>query len=386
METISPNLLTFLVNALWQVALVAGIAMLACRVMRQGPASHRHAVWVAALIAAVLLPLASVRPRRQSTPFPVAVSYAPAAVQSSSVTAGLAPRAPASERRIVPFPQAAATLLWAAYLIFLLMRLGRFARVWLRTVQVYRISAMPVVPPQIERVWQRCREVFSLRNVELRSSAHIPSPVTTGAWRKTVILPDTLLAETSENILTTAIGHEMAHIARHDFALSLLYEFLYMPVSFHPAAWIIRRGIERTREMACDELVTRKLLDPGLYAESMIHIAAIMTGLRHPGYTLGVFDGDVLEERIRRLLERRVSNIKRARLLFVTGLSALAVCVVIASGLAVIARAQSASQTEMKLAGDAYNHGDFKSAVDISKPPYAWTPPASNRSCFWPTR
>jgi hypothetical protein len=66
MKTISPNLLTFLVNALWQVALVAGIAMLACRVMRQGPASHRHAVWVAALIAAVLLPLASVRPRAQS--------------------------------------------------------------------------------------------------------------------------------------------------------------------------------------------------------------------------------------------------------------------------------------------------------------------------------
>lgn len=317
METISPHLLTFLVNALWQVALVAVIAMLACRVMRQGPASHRHAVWVAALFAAVLLPLASVRPRRQSAPLPVVVSYAPtppASIEPPMRTALPRPAA-ASERWTVPFLQTAATLLLAAYLIFLSLRLAHFGRAWLRTVQLYRTSGVPVVPPQIQRVWERCRAVFSLASVELRSSARIPSPITTGALRNTVILPDALLAETSENILTTAIGHEMAHIARHDFALSLLYELLYLPVAFHPAAWIIRRGIERTRELACDELVTRKLLDPAVYAESMIHIAATMTGLRRPGYTLGVFDGDVIEERIRRLLQRRAAKLKRARLL-----------------------------------------------------------------------
>src|ERR1039457_6610788 len=52
METISRSLLTFLLNSLWQIPLAALVAALACRMLRRGPASHRHAVWVAALIAA----------------------------------------------------------------------------------------------------------------------------------------------------------------------------------------------------------------------------------------------------------------------------------------------------------------------------------------------
>ena len=82
METISRSLLTFLLNSLWQIPLATAVAALACRFMRNGPAGHRHAVWVAALIAAVLLPLASIRPR-QSAPLPVAVSYAPTPAASA---------------------------------------------------------------------------------------------------------------------------------------------------------------------------------------------------------------------------------------------------------------------------------------------------------------
>src|SRR5664280_1307770 len=69
METISRSLLTFLLNSLWQIPLAALVAALACHAMRRGPARHRHLVWVAALVAAVLLPLASVR-TGQSTPGP----------------------------------------------------------------------------------------------------------------------------------------------------------------------------------------------------------------------------------------------------------------------------------------------------------------------------
>src|ERR1035441_1337559 len=112
-----------------------------------------------------------------------------------------------------------------------------------------------------------------------------------------------MLSETSEEVLTTAIGHEMAHIARHDFAFNILYELLYLPISFHPAAMWIHREIDRTREMACDELVTARLLDPRAYAQSIMSIANGMCALPGPGYSLGIFDGNILEQRIRRLLE-----------------------------------------------------------------------------------
>src|SRR5690349_16279841 len=61
METISRSLVTFLLNSLWQIPLVAAVAWLGCRALRRSPASHLHAVWVAALAAAILLPLASLR-------------------------------------------------------------------------------------------------------------------------------------------------------------------------------------------------------------------------------------------------------------------------------------------------------------------------------------
>ncbi|MBZ5577756.1 MAG: hypothetical protein LAP40_14440 [Acidobacteriia bacterium] len=182
----------------------------------------------------------------------------------------------------------------------------------------------------------------------------------------TIILPESLRDEPSEEVLTTAIGHEMAHIARRDFAWNLLYELLYMPVSFHPAAWLIHRHIERTREIACDELVTSRLLDAGVYARSIVRIATAMTALPRPGYTLGVFDGDILEERIRRLLERPAANLKRARLLLAGGLSALALCAVAASSLALLARAQGPAEGILQQAQAALRSGDSKRAAELS--------------------
>src|SRR5438045_1493376 len=106
METIRPDLLTFLLNALWQVPLAAAVAALVCRVMRDGPASHRHAVWVAALIAAVWLPAASVRPHRESAPLRIDPAYfaAPAMPAVPVAAPARVHPAPAYGTRVVAFP------------------------------------------------------------------------------------------------------------------------------------------------------------------------------------------------------------------------------------------------------------------------------------------
>ena len=368
METISRYLLTFLLNSLWQVPLVAAVAVLASRLMLNGPARYRHALWVTALLAAILLPVASVRKSEQSTTVRITVSYASPAVTlapSASSEAAPAParRPQAPKTWAVTFGPTTGAVLMGIYLLCLAFRFGKLVWAWMRSIQIRPTASPHSTPLALEKVWERGLKAFDLSGVELLSSPIVSSPVMTGVWHKTIILPEFLFAETSEDVLTTAIGHEMAHIARHDFALNLLYELLYLAVSFHPAAWIIRREIERTREMACDELVIRQLMDPGAYARSIMSIAVAMVGLPNPGCTLGVFDGDILEERLRRLAAQPAANLKRARLLLATGLSALALCVVIASGLVLTARAQSGAHSEMKQAGDAYNSDDFKSAV-----------------------
>jgi TonB family protein len=365
METISRSLLTFLLNSLWQIPVAAAVAALACRFMRNGPASHRHAVWVAALVASILLPLASMRPGAPTPTPQFAASLADGAAGNAAVRHPArtpAAPSPAPASRTVSFAATTATILLGAYFLFVLFRLARLGWASMRTVQIRSAAQHPAIPLVLDRVWMRCQEAFGLRNVELLVSAQVSGPVTAGS---AIILPESLLVEPSEDVLITAIGHEMAHIARRDFACNLCYELLLAPIAFHPAVRLIQREIERTREMACDELVTHRLIDAGAYARSILSIANGMMALPRPGYTLGVFDGDILEERIRRLIERPAANLKRARLLLASGLAALVLCAVVASTLALTALAQGGAHAILKQGEAAYNLGKYKEAAEL---------------------
>jgi len=247
--------------------------------------------------------------------------------------------------------------LLGAYGMFLAFHGIRFVRGLYRAFEIRRDAApggMPALP-------QRCEAAFSTAGVRLLRSADVKGPV---ALHRAIILPDAMFAESREDVLATAVGHEMAHVARHDFLLKLLYELLYLPISFHPAAVFIHRGIENNREMACDELVTRHLLEPAVYARSIVTIAGATLPVQEPGYVLGVFDGDILEERIRSLMERRGGDLHRARVALAGGLSALAACLVFAGGLAVSGYAQSAAQSEMQAAREAFNQRNFAGAAE----------------------
>lgn len=368
MDTISRTLLTFLLNSLWQIPLTAAVAALACRFMRTSPAGYRHSVWVAALVAAILLPVASIRAvKPANTPqFTVAFPAPDASLAKSPQSLPTQPprHSPQPNSATISFTETWTAILLGAYALFVLVRLTRLIRAAVRTQRIRRAAHRAAMPELIKRVSIRCQQAFGLTGVKLLFSAQVSGPVTAAG---AIILPQSLLIEVPEDMLTAAIGHEMAHIARHDFAANLLYELLILPIGFHPAARLIRNAIARTREMACDELVTRRLIDATVYARSIMTIAAAMTALPQPGYTLGVFDGDILEERIRSLIERPVErlapNLKRARLVLVTGLSVLALCVVVASGLALTAGAQSDSDNFMKHAEGAFHRGDYKQAA-----------------------
>src|SRR5262249_20857456 len=153
----------------------------------------------------------------------------------AALPATTSPALPRTSTRTIEFPLSAATALTAAFALFLLYRLIRLALIWHRTTQIRNDGRSPVVPTPLDIVWKRCLDAFQLHDVELLASSGLPSPVTMGEFRKTIVLPDSVVAESSEEVLTTAIGHEMAHLSRHDFALNLIYEIFSLPISFHPA-------------------------------------------------------------------------------------------------------------------------------------------------------
>ncbi|HTF65799.1 MAG TPA: M56 family metallopeptidase [Edaphobacter sp.] len=366
MEIISRSLLTFLLNSLWQIPLAAGVGALICWLMRNGPARNRYALWVAALAIAVTLPLASIisKERPPTKPFAVllpqpdvAIATPAPQVHSASSTRALSP---APIPRTISLTETAARLLLDAYLLLIFLRLFGLVFAAVRTIQIRRTAQPLTLSEQLECVYRRCMETFNLTGVRLLFSATIRGPVTVG---HAIILPESLLTETTEDILVTAVGHEMAHIARRDFLFNVLFELLCVPVSVQPAIWLIRRGIQNAREMACDELVTEKLLGARTYARALLRMATAMTAVSLAGYSLGVFDGGALEDRIRRLLERRPAHCKGSRLLLVTGFSALALCAVMASGMALTARTQGFA-TGVITQGEAANkRGDYQEAV-----------------------
>ena len=86
---LSPDTVTLMLDAAWRVSLVLGAAWLATRTLGRRPAALRHAVWAAALVAALAVPmLAGVVPSWRlailPAPAPVAaVTPAPPVVPAS---------------------------------------------------------------------------------------------------------------------------------------------------------------------------------------------------------------------------------------------------------------------------------------------------------------
>jgi len=66
MNPMNEIVVTYVTNALWMTCVIAAVTVLLSRALRRGPSSHRHALWVAALLLTVLLPFTSLRGSRNN--------------------------------------------------------------------------------------------------------------------------------------------------------------------------------------------------------------------------------------------------------------------------------------------------------------------------------
>jgi len=130
-------------------------------------------------------------------------------------------------------------------------------------------------------------------------------PAAIGSRSPIIALPDGLLSDASIDEVIAVLGHEMAHIERRDFGLNLWYEFLYLPVSFHPAAAFIKRRVAISREQACDDMVIGRLMPPLAYARSLLTIAGRISTSKDVSYGVAAFHPGSLEARVSRLLVAR---------------------------------------------------------------------------------
>jgi beta-lactamase regulating signal transducer with metallopeptidase domain len=298
--------LAFLLNALWQAAAAAGVAAALGRLLRRAPARHRYALWLAAFLLAALLPWASLLPGVGRADRAPASPSAHAAPDSPGAAADGAAWLP--EGRPLPppaVPEGLAAGLGLAWAGSVLIQTVRLARAWSRTRRLARGARPLALSGDAAAVAARCHAAFGLPPVPLLASVQVSGPVTLGARRPCILLPPGFPAVASPEQLAAALGHEMAHIRRHDYAVHLLCEALFIPVAFHPAARWVRRRLKEAREMACDEAAVERLMSARTFARSLLSMAAAAAGLARPAPTIGALDADTLEVRMKSLTDPR---------------------------------------------------------------------------------
>ena len=312
MRLSSQLLLTFLLNACWQVALIAAFASLSSWLLRNSVARYRHRVWATALCLAFLIPALTsswtVVDNTAQTITPITFtreSRLPFANEPIPNFPQLDSSAPASTFKI---NQTLGITLLAIYFAFLLYSTLKLIQAWRTTRSIRRRATEIVSNDRVAEVIRRCELEFGTRAgaVKVYRSETLPVPVTTGLFHPVIILPESLLREDNIDILTSAIGHEFIHVARRDYLLNLIYELLFVPISFHPAAALLRRRVRETRELCCDELVAERILNAEVYARSLVRLASSAPPLRRLSVTttVGIADADILEARIMSLLKK----------------------------------------------------------------------------------
>jgi beta-lactamase regulating signal transducer with metallopeptidase domain/HEAT repeat protein len=343
MTRISEALANFILNAGWQIAIILSIAAVGSYFLKNAFAKHRHVLWLGTLLLSLLAPLAIM--------IPTSPRLAPALIKTETPVMGVgaAAETPAAgaasddpktfdyllTRRRQPITTSTRWLflLSLGYGVFVFFRMVRLFRLWRRKETLRQGIVSNPLNRDVTAIAGRCSAAFGLEPISLACTSATKVPLTLGARKPVILLPEHLCKNFEPETLTSIIAHEMAHVARRDFAVNFIVELVSLPISFHPLTYLIKRQLSRARELACDELVTQHLLAPDAYARSLVRVANATVQIPAEALGLSIFDGNILEERVMRLTkkQRRLGS-RSSRAITTIALGALAVAVLLPSG------------------------------------------------------
>jgi TonB family protein len=232
---------------------------------------------------------------------------------------------------------------------------------------------------------------FGVAMPEVRCSSETRGPVVLGLRRPLLLVPegffttehaeeiqtasdadirmasDVDVRTASDDDIAAALAHECAHIRRRDFAKNLIYECVAAAVAYHPACWLMRRRIAETRELVCDEMAAGGAGDRPEYAASLLRLARAMAApADYSGGTaaIGVFDANILEERIMRLT-MDVPKVTRARRI---AMAAVAACALLGGAVTATALSFDVTPQDGAAANAPVQEKVYKIGGDVSAP------------------
>jgi len=304
MTELSRWIVNYCVNSVWQVPLFLCAALVAARGVRRMGCRAQHAVWVAALALATIMPGWSAS--AGLTTVQSAYSGHTNSVVLLTDAAGQSTGSMSHHAAIQLNP----VLYRALFLAYMGLFVGLSIRLLWR-VQRTRLLAERtkpiVIPPDFEGVWQRCRSAFSIGAIDVVSSRDVAGPVTLGFRRVMLVMPPDFFTQWNREDIAAAMAHECAHVRRSDFARNLACEAMALPIAWHPATWMLKGRIAESRELICDEMAADYVAGSADYARSLLRIAGTAYARPSAATTnaVGMFDANILEKRIMNLMEKK---------------------------------------------------------------------------------
>jgi len=270
-----------LLNGVPEGIVVAFLTWLALRMFGRKNASTRFAAWGLALLAIVLLPLASGLGVRDGE-------------GNSSAWSALV------------IPSSWARDLFFAWMAVAALGLGRLALgLWnLRALRAAHRALDPrSLDPGLERTLNEFRHS---RKVSLALTRQVSVPVAIGFLKPMILLPAWTMSELTPEELNSILIHELAHLARWDDWTNLGQKIIRALLFFHPIVWWIDHQLSFEREMACDDHVVSRLENPRSYAECLVAVAEKSLLRRGLGLAQAAVRG--MRQTSRRVLEILATN------------------------------------------------------------------------------
>ena len=316
-----------MITVMIKSAIVLAVAACIAGMLRRQSAALRHAVWTAGLFGALLVPLCSVTlPVWQNGCVGWAEQLFRSPGESSNSGDGVAParqlQSQASEPPLasnadtVPIAPPSSPRHWsileiaiafwlvgAAFGMFLML-IGAVRLAWVA------VRSEPVTDPRWLKLAEDVRRALGFRRpVRLLQS---PSGHFLGTWGilvPRVILP-TKANEWTDERAWMVLGHELAHIKRHDWVVQVLAEAARAIYWFNPVFWLAYSRLRRESEQACDDTVIRMGAGAPQYAEELLELArALRSESRMQSPILAMAQPSHLERRLVAVLDPALNRL-----------------------------------------------------------------------------
>lgn len=330
-------------------SIVLFLGLVLCGLLRSRAAALRHAVLAAAFCAApivapigALLPAVTVavppfvRAGASVVPAPdpgsPALSTSDGPVRSGGTRRGASELSPALAPSTAPDAALVARVTWALGAIALLGQLlissARFARAARRA------------RPLTDARWLVALDAATTAAGMTRRIALRESPcgdvLAVFGWRRPCLLVPAEALRWPDDRIAIVLGHELAHIRRHDWAWQIYAAAVRAVFWWNPIAWLAHRQLTIEGERACDDAVLATGVAPHAYAEQLVAVArALHLSSSRPAAAVAMARPSTLHRRITAMLNPHLQRTIPGRVvttLLICGLTALLVPVAVMRG------------------------------------------------------